>query len=76
MNYPASDSAGWRVLLGILIALLFAATVRGQETPDLSPGQHLRVTAAPPAFTGVTEGNLVRCSSNEKAAYAATRVAV
>lgn len=38
MNYPASDSVVWRVLLGILIAVLLAATARGQEPPDLKPG--------------------------------------
>lgn len=74
MNYPASDSVGWRVLLAILIAVLFAATVRGQEprfdskasgavvveAKPLTPGQRVRVTASSPAFTGMTVGKLVK----------------
>lgn len=73
MNYPASESVGRSVLWGLLVTVLFAATARGQETPpdsrasgaavaspDLKPGQRLRVTASSPALTGRTVGSLVK----------------
>jgi len=77
MDYPASDS-GRGVWWGILVAVLAVSTARAQEpnpgtrasgtavaeAPSLTPGQHLRVTAASSAFTGVTVGNLVKVAAD------------
>lgn len=79
MTHGTSHPLRGAVLLTVLVAAFAGSTAQAQEkkpgstnagspaiasSPSLMPGQRLRVTAASPAFTGVTVGNLVKVGSD------------